>query len=91
MSPSPLLQTFVPVRFSERKGIVQNLVVVVAVALNFFRIIKSVVTGQAPVTLELRNTPGKKHIHTEDDTRTYITAEAFHASAFHASARNIKK
>ena len=34
-----------------------TLVVVVVLALT--RIIKSVVTGQAPVTLELRNTPGK--------------------------------
>ena len=34
-------------------------VVVVAVVLTLTRIIKSVVTGQAPVTLELRNTPGK--------------------------------
>ena len=38
-------------------------VVVVAgvVVLTLTRIIKSVVTGQTPVTLELRNTPGKKH------------------------------
>ena len=35
------------------------LVVVVVVVLTLTRIIKSVVTGQAPVTLELRNTPGK--------------------------------
>ena len=34
-------------------------VVVVVVVLTSTRIIKSVVTGQAPVTLELRNTPGK--------------------------------
>ena len=34
-------------------------VVVAAVVLTLTRIIKSVVTGQAPVTLELRNTPGK--------------------------------
>ena len=40
---------------------VQPLVVVVALTLT--RIIKSVVTGQAPVTLELRNTPGKTHTH----------------------------
>ena len=33
--------------------------VVVVVVLTLIRIIKSVVTGQAPVTLELRNTPGK--------------------------------
>ena len=31
----------------------------VVVVLTLTRIIKSVVTGQAPVTLELRNTPGK--------------------------------
>ena len=34
-------------------------VVVVVVVLTLTRIIKSVVTGQAPVTLELRNTPWK--------------------------------
>ena len=33
----------------------------VVVVLTLTRIIKSVVTGQAPVTLELRNTPGKTH------------------------------
>ena len=33
------------------------LVIVVVVVLALSRIIKSVVTGQAPVTLELRNTP----------------------------------
>ena len=32
---------------------------VVAVVLTLPRIVKSVVTGQAPVTMELRNTPGK--------------------------------
>ena len=40
---------------------VSLLFVVVVVFLTLTRIIKSVVTGQAPVTLELRNTPGKKH------------------------------
>ena len=34
---------------------------VVVVVLTLTRIIKSVVTGQASVTLELRNTPGKTH------------------------------
>ena len=38
--------------------------IVVVVVLTLTRIIKSVVTGQAPVTLELRNTPGKNtHNH----------------------------
>ena len=36
-----------------------SLVVIVVVVLTLTSIIKSVVTGQAPVTLELRNTPGK--------------------------------
>ena len=36
-------------------------VVVVVVVLTLNRTFKYVVTGQAPVTLELRNTPGKKH------------------------------
>ena len=41
-------------------------------------IIKSVVTGQAPVTLELRNAPGEK---TKGGTRIdYITVDAIHAS-----------
>ena len=35
--------------------------VVVVVVLTLTRIIKSVVTGQAPVTLEWRDTPPKKH------------------------------
>ena len=38
-----------------------TLLVVVVVVLILTRIIKSVVTGQAPVTLGLRNTPRKKH------------------------------
>ena len=53
-------------------------VVVVVVVLTLTRIIKCVVAGQAPVTLELRNTPGKnkqpKVVH------AYITADAIHAS-----------
>ena len=36
-------------------------VVVVAVVVTLTRIIKPVVTGQASVTMELNNTPGKKH------------------------------
>ena len=46
-------------------------VVVVAVVLKLTRIITSVVTGQAPVTLELRNAPGKKHKQTKGGTRIY--------------------
>ena len=44
---------------------------VVVVVLTLTRIIKSVVTRQAPVTLELRNTPGKTHT-TQGGTRVYI-------------------
>ena len=40
------------------------------VVLTLTRIIKSVVTGQAPVTLELRNTPGTK-TQTKGGTRIY--------------------
>ena len=47
------------------------IVVVVVVVLTLTRIIKSVVTGQAPVTLELRNTLGKKHEQTKGGTRIY--------------------
>ena len=52
---------------------------VVVVVLTLTRIIKSVVTGQAPVTLELRNTPGKKHKQ-KKVVHAYITADAIHAS-----------
>ena len=38
----------------------------VVVVLTLTRIIKSTVTGQAPVTLELRNTPGKSTKRTKD-------------------------
>ena len=55
----------------ERK---QNHTVVI---LTLTRIIKSVVTGQAPVTLELRNTPGKKH--KPKVVHAYITADAIRA------------
>ena len=44
--------------------------VVVVVVLTLARRIKSLVTGQAPVTLELRNTPGKK-TQTKGGTRIY--------------------
>ena len=54
-------------------------VVVVVVVLTLTRIIKSVVTGQAPVTLELRNTPGKEHKQPKV-VHAYITADAIHAS-----------
>ena len=50
------------------------------VVLTLTRIIKSVVTGQAPVTLKLRNTPGKKHKQTNKVVHEYITADAIYAS-----------
>ena len=63
------------------------LLMMILVVLTLTRIIKSVVSGQAPVTLELRNTPEKKHKQTKGGTRIdYITA----ADAFHVSARKIK-
>ena len=43
----------------------------VVVVLTLNRIIKAVVTRQAPVTLELRNTAGKKHKHIEGGTCIY--------------------
>ena len=52
---------------------------VVVVVLTSTRVIKSVVTGQAPVTLELRNTPGKAHTQPKV-VHAYITADAIHAS-----------
>ena len=67
------LLTLVPLN---RAALYQRLVVVVVLTLT--RIIKPVVTGQAPVTLELRNTPGK---HTQPKVvHAYITADAIHAS-----------
>ena len=48
----------------------------VVVVLTFTRIIKSVVTGQAPVTLELRNTPGAKHTNKPKVVHAYIAADA---------------
>ena len=51
------------------------------VVLTLTRIIKSVVTRQAPVTLELRNTPGEKH--KPKVVHAYTTADAIHASTIH--------
>ena len=48
-------------------------VVVVAAAVTFARIIQSVVTGQAPVTLEWNNTPGEKKTNQKWYTYTRIT------------------
>ena len=45
------------------------------VVLTLTRIIKSVVTGQAPVTLELRNTLGKKQKQPKV-VHAYITSDA---------------
>ena len=61
----------------------QVLLVVVVVVLTLTRIFKSVVTGQAPVTLELRNTPGKTH------TQPKVVHACITADAIHASTRNI--
>ena len=47
------------------------------------RIIKSVVTGQAPVTLELRNTLGK------NTKKPKVVHACITADAIHASTRNI--
>ena len=55
------------------------MVVVAVVVLTLTRITKSVVTGQAPVTLELRNTPGK-NTNKPKVVHAYITADAIHAS-----------
>ena len=43
----------------------------VVVVLTLTRIFKSVVTGQGPVTLELRNTPEKNHKQIKGGTRMY--------------------
>ena len=46
------------------------------------RTIKPMVTGQAPVTLEWKNTPGKKHKQTKKGGRRidYIVGEAINSS-----------
>ena len=51
--------------------VVAVVAVVVVVVLTLTRIIKSVAARQAPVTLEVRNTPGKKQSHTKGGARTY--------------------
>ena len=68
---------FVIARRQSSPGTTYLLVVVVVLTLT--RIIKSVVTGQAPVTLELRNAPGKTHTQPKV-VHAYITADAIHAS-----------
>ena len=56
---------------------------VVVAVLTLTRIIKSVVTGQAPVTLELRNTPMK------NTNKPKVVYACITADAIHASTRNI--
>ena len=57
---------------------IPSLYVTIVVVLTLTRIIKSVVTGQAPVTLEQRNTPEKKH--KPKVVHAYITADAIRAA-----------
>ena len=57
--------------FASKTTTVVAVVIVVVVVLTLTRIIKSVVTGQAPVTLELRNTPEGKTQTTQGGTRIY--------------------
>ena len=59
--------------------VVVVVVIVVVFVVTLTRIIKSVVTGQAPVTLELRNTPGENK-NKPKVVHAYITADAIHAS-----------
>ena len=63
----------------------RGFVVVVVVVVTITRIMKSVVIGQAPVTLEWRNTPGeKKH---KQNQKWYTHTWCIIADAIHASAR----
>ena len=66
-------------------------VVVVFLTLLTARIIKSVVTGQGPVTLAVRNTPGKNtHKPKKGGTLiVFITGDAIHASTRNVSYRDI--
>ena len=61
---------------------------VVVVVLTLTRVIKSVVTGQAPVTLDLKNTPGKNH--KPKVGYAYITADAIYASTRNIQEREKK-
>ena len=58
---------------------VVDVVDVVVVILTITRIIKCVVTGQAPVTMELRNTPMKQNTQPKV-VHAYIKSDAIHAS-----------
>ena len=51
--------------------VVVAVVVVLAVLTLLARTVTSVVTGQAPVALEWRNSPGKKHKQTGNGTRVH--------------------
>ena len=64
-----------------RLGLPVVVVVVVVVVLPLTRIIKSVVTGQAPVTREWRNTPRKKTRTKPKVVHAYIIADATQACA----------
>ena len=77
-APRSVLLIFYAISISttKRQAVV---VVVVVVVVTLTRIIKSVVTGQAPVTLELRNTPGKNTIKPKV-VHAHVTADAIHAS-----------
>ena len=55
-------------------------VLAVALVLTLTPLIKSVITGQAPVTLELRNPPGIQIAQTKV-IHVYLIAEASHASS----------
>ena len=63
-------------RFKSSFIVVHDIVVI-----TLTRTIKSVVTGQAPVTLEWRNTPRKKTLTKPKVVHAYIIADATNASA----------
>ena len=58
--------------------VVVVVVVVAVVVLTLTLIVKSVVAGQAPVTLELRNTSGKQ-TYEQNVVQACITVDAIHA------------
>ena len=55
-------------------------VVVVVVVLTLTRVIKSVVTGQAPVTLDGAEEYPKENTNKPKVVHAYITADAIHSS-----------
>ena len=65
---------------------------IVVIVLTLTRIIKSVVTGQAPVTLEWRNTPRKKNTNkTKRGTREHKQNQKWYTFSLYRSLRMLRQ